>query len=72
MRVSTDDALRRVDARWLGVPGWTFPWRPTRYSAYGIGAPIAIAVIFTATRLFGSGLWTIVYGLGRLRLGVRL
>ena len=63
MRVSTDDALRRVDARWLGVPGWTFPWRPTRYSAYGIGAPIAIAVIFTATRLFGSGLWTIVYGL---------
>jgi hypothetical protein len=63
MRVTTDDALRRVDARWLGVPGWTFPWRPTRYSAYGIGAPIAIVVIFTATRLFGSGLWTIVYGL---------
>jgi hypothetical protein len=63
MRVWTDDALRRVDARWLGVPGWTFPWRPTRYSAYGIGAPIAIAVIFTATRLFGSGLWTVVYGL---------
>ena len=63
MRVWTDDALRRVDARWLGVPGWTFPWRPTRYSAYGIGAPIAIVVIATATRLFGSGLWTIVYGL---------
>ena len=63
MGVTTDEALRRVDARWLGVPGWTFPWRPTRYSAYGIGAPIAIAVIFTATRLFGSGLWTIVYGL---------
>ena len=63
MRVWTDDALRWVDARWLGVPGWTFPWRPTRYSAYGIGAPIAIVVIATATRLFGSGLWTIVYGL---------
>ena len=63
MRVWTDDALRRVDARWLGVPGWTFPWRPTRYSAYGIGAPVAIVVIFTATRLFGSGLWTVVYGL---------
>ena len=47
----------------MGVPGWTFPWRPTRYSAYGIGAPIAIVVIATATRLFGSGLWTIVYGL---------
>ena len=63
MRVWTDDALRRVDARWLGVPGWTFPWRPTRYSAYGIGAPVAIVVIAAATRLFGSGLWTIVYGL---------
>src|SRR6478736_337103 len=63
MRLTTDDALRRVDARWLGVPGWTFPWRPTRYSAYGIGTPIAIAVIAAATRLFGSGLWTIVYGL---------
>jgi len=63
MRVWTDDALRRVDARWLGVPGWTFPWRPTRYSAYGIGAPVAIVVIAAATRLFGSGLWTVVYGL---------
>src|SRR6478735_7229020 len=63
MRVWTDDALRRVDARWLGVPGWTFPWRPTRYSAYGIGAPIAVVVIAAATRLFGPGLWTVVYGL---------
>ena len=63
MRVWTDDALRRVDARWLGVPGWTFPWRPTRYSAYGIGAPVAVVVIAAATRLFGSGLWTVVYGL---------
>jgi hypothetical protein len=63
MRICTDDALRRVDARWLGVPGWTFPWRPTRYSAYGIGAPIAVVVIAAATRLFGPGLWTVVYGL---------
>jgi hypothetical protein len=44
MHVSTDDALRRVDARWLGVPGFTFPWRPTRYAAYGVGVPIAIVV----------------------------
>ena len=63
MHVSTDDALRRVDARWLGVPGFTFPWRPTRYAAYGVGVPIAIAVIFAVTRLFGSGFWPLVYGL---------
>ena len=63
MHVSTDDALRRVDARWLGVPGFTFPWRPTRYAAYGVGVPIAIVVIFAVTRLFGSGFWPLVYGL---------
>src|SRR5664279_4977211 len=63
MHVSTDEALRRVDARWLGVPGFTFPWRPTRYAAYGVGVPIAVVVIFAATRLFGSGFWTVVYGL---------
>ena len=63
MHVSTDDALRRVDARWLGVPGFTFPWRPTRYAAYGVGVPITIVVIFAVTRLFGSGFWTLVYGL---------
>lgn len=63
MRVTTDDDLRGVDARWLGVPGWTFPWRPTRYVAYAIGLPIAVVSIFLATRLFGTSLWPIIYGL---------
>lgn len=62
MRVTTDDDLRGVDARWLGVPGWTFPWRPTRYVAYGIGLPIAVVSIFLATRMFGTNLWPIIYG----------
>lgn len=60
MRVTTDDALRRVDARWLGVPGWTFPWRPIRYGAYGVGIPIALLLILAGTRLFGAGFWKLV------------
>lgn len=63
MRVTTDDALRRVDARWLGIPGWTFPWRPTRYAAYGVGTPVALLSVLLFTRIFGGGLWSIIYGL---------
>lgn len=62
MRVTTDDDLRRVDSRWLGVPGWTFPWRPTRYIAYVVGAPIVVVAVLLSTRLFGTSLWPLVYG----------
>lgn len=61
MRVSNDDLLRRVDARWLGMPGVTFPWRPTRYVAYAVGVPITVAVVYLASRVFGGGFWTLVY-----------
>ena len=64
MRITTDDALCRVDARWLGVPGWTFPWHPTRYAAYAVGIPIVITVTYLSVHIFGAGVWSFVYGLG--------
>ena len=61
MRIATDDGLGRVDARWLGVPGWTFPWNPTRYTAYAVGGPMVIAFVYLSVHLFGAGTWSIVY-----------
>lgn len=63
MRVTTDDALKRVDARWLGVPGFTFPWRAARYTAYAVGVPIGVVVLGLANKIAGTGFWPIVYGL---------
>lgn len=37
----TDDELGTVNADFLGPPGYTLPWR-ARYSAYGIGALLAV------------------------------
>lgn len=61
MRITNDDALRRVDGRWLGVPGFTFPWNPTRYNAYGIGIPVFVVLIWFATRFVDIGFWPITY-----------
>lgn len=61
MRITTDDALRRIDSRWLGPPGFTFPWPATRYIAYGVGTPVVVLCVLLATQVFGEGFWTIVY-----------
>lgn len=61
MRITTDDSLRRIDSRWLGPPGFTFPWSATRYVAYGVGTPIVAISVLISTRLFGEGFWQIVY-----------
>ena len=61
MRITTDDVLRRIDSRWLGPPGITFPWVATRYVAYGVGAPLVVVCVLLANRVFGESFWTIVY-----------
>ena len=63
MWITTDDQLRQVDAHWLGVPGLTFPWRPTRYLAYAVGAPIAVLCAYIGITLFGASTWPILYSL---------
>ncbi len=61
MRIYTDDDLRRVDSRFLGLPGFTFFWNPTRYAAYGFGALVFLAVAFVFATLAGWGVWTVIY-----------
>lgn len=61
MKITNDDSLRRVDSRWLGVPGWTFPWNPTRYNAYGIGIPVFVVLMWLVTRFVDTGFWPITY-----------
>ncbi len=50
MQIRTDDDVYRVDAVWLGPPRATFPWR-ARYSSYGVGLIVMIAVMFLQRRL---------------------
>lgn len=50
MHINTDDEVYRVDGVWLGPPNATFPWR-ARYSSYGIGALVLIAVMFVQRRV---------------------
>ncbi len=50
MQIRTDDDVYRVDAVWLGPPRATFPWR-ARYSSYGVGLIVMIAVMFFQRRL---------------------
>jgi hypothetical protein len=50
VHIRTDDEVYRVDAVWLGPPRATFPWR-ARYSAYGVGLLVMIAVMFVQRRL---------------------
>ena len=50
MQIRTDDDVYRVDAVWLGPPRATFPWR-ARYSSYGVGLIVMIAVMFVQRRL---------------------
>ncbi|WP_433784272.1 hypothetical protein ACQPX6_29135 [Actinomycetospora sp. CA-101289] len=50
MHIRTDDDVYRVDAVWLGPPRATFPWR-ARYSAYGVGLLVMLAVMFVQRRL---------------------
>jgi VIT1/CCC1 family predicted Fe2+/Mn2+ transporter len=44
MRLPVDDALYRVDARYLGPKGWSLPWQ-ARYASYGIGFLIFLATM---------------------------
>lgn len=44
MRVTPDDEVYRVNAVWLGPPGFTFPWTG-RYLAYAVGLAIFALVI---------------------------
>jgi len=50
VHIRTDDDVYRVDAVWLGPPRATFPWR-ARYSAYGVGLLVMLAVMFVQRRL---------------------
>jgi hypothetical protein len=50
VQIRTDDDVYRVDAVWLGPPRATFPWR-ARYSSYGVGLIVMIAVMFFQRRL---------------------
>jgi hypothetical protein len=50
VQIRTDDDVYRVDAVWLGPPRATFPWR-ARYSSYGVGLIVMIAVMFLQRRL---------------------
>jgi hypothetical protein len=50
VQIRTDDDVYRVDAVWLGPPRATFPWR-ARYSSYGVGLLVMIAVMFFQRRL---------------------
>jgi hypothetical protein len=50
MKLRCDDAIRQVDNVFLGFPGWTFPWR-ARYSAYVVGAAVAVVVAVIELRL---------------------
>lgn len=50
VHIRTDDEVYRVDAVWLGPPRATFPWR-ARYSAYGVGLIVMLAVMFVQRRL---------------------
>ncbi|HEY2225215.1 hypothetical protein [Actinomycetospora sp.] len=50
MQIRTDDDVYRVDAVWLGPPRATFPWR-ARYSSYGVGLIVMVAVMFFQRRL---------------------
>lgn len=63
MRIYTDDDLRRVDSRFLGLPGWTFFWNPTRYVAYGFGAIVFPVLAWLFTCIAGWGAWTAIYAL---------
>lgn len=54
MRARTDDEVYRVDQVWLGPPRLTFPWR-ARYSAYGIGIAVFVALLFTQRQILGIG-----------------
>jgi hypothetical protein len=50
VQIRTDDDVYRVDAVWLGPPRATFPWR-ARYSSYGVGLIVMVAVMFFQRRL---------------------
>jgi hypothetical protein len=44
VRLQTDDALRQIDARWLGPKGTSLPWA-ARYSAYATGLVVALVLL---------------------------
>ncbi|MHC1557974.1 hypothetical protein ACR9E3_03410 [Actinomycetospora sp. C-140] len=71
MHIRTDDEVYRVDAVWLGPPRATFPWR-ARYSAYGVGLLVMLAVMFVQRRLgidlgFFSVAWALLITVGITR-----
>ncbi|GAA4808976.1 hypothetical protein GCM10023200_53430 [Actinomycetospora chlora] len=71
VHIRTDDEVYRVDAVWLGPPRATFPWR-ARYSAYGVGLLVMLAVMFVQRRLgipigFFSVAWALLITVGITR-----
>lgn len=63
MRLSVDDEVYRVDAVWLGPRNWTLPWR-ARYSAYGVGLVVFIAMQMVERRVgISLSFWAVMYSL---------
>lgn len=50
MRLPVDDPVMQIDPYWLGLPGWTFPFK-VRYGSVVTGFFVALALLLITSRL---------------------